>query len=86
MGEEEMFDRTPEERLLQVRQALVADLERHEKAIASAQAKLKKTQELLALFDEGCKGLGMRAEAFSITDGFEVQFRTDEETDIDEDE
>jgi hypothetical protein len=69
-----MFDRTPEERLLEVRQTLVAELERHKKAIESATVKFNKTTALLAMFDEGCRGLGMRAEVFAVTDALEGQF------------
>ncbi len=74
MAQEEMFDRTPEERLLEVRQKLVAEVERHQKALDSANAKLTKASELLDLFDDGCRGLGLRAEVFAVTDTLEAQF------------
>jgi hypothetical protein len=79
-----MFDRTPEERLLEVRQTLVADLERHQKAIDSATAKFNKTAYLLAMFDDGCSGLGMRAEVFAVTDALEAQFDVTPEDDAPE--
>lgn len=84
MAQDQMFDLTPEERLLKVRQTLVSELERHQKAIDSATAKYNKTAELLSTFDEGCRGLGMRAEAFALTDALESQFDTAPEDDDDE--
>ncbi len=81
MAQEEMFDRTPEERLLEVRQKLVAEVERHQKTLDGAAAKLAKAAALLNLFDDGCRGLGMRAEVFAVTDALEAQF--DETTDDD---
>jgi hypothetical protein len=74
-----MFDRTPEERLLEVRQGLVADIERHQKALDTANAKLVKAEKRLQLFDDGCKGLGARAEMFDTIASLEKQFSTDDD-------
>lgn len=72
--QEQMIPPTPEEKLAEVRDGLAGDVDKGKKAIASAITKAETAIKRLNLFDSGCRGLGLRAEIFSVTDSMETQF------------